>query len=56
MQSNLLFLTRRFKATEPRDRIFALLGLCGQDQGVIIDYQQPITELVTTVAFPFVLT
>ncbi|KAH7389214.1 hypothetical protein BKA64DRAFT_680061 [Cadophora sp. MPI-SDFR-AT-0126] len=52
--TSLLFLTRKFKASEPRDRVFALLGLCDGDPGVAVNYDQPIVELFTSVAFPFI--
>ena len=53
MLSNLLLLTLKFKASEPRDRILALLELCDQDPVVSVDYEQPIGELFTKMAFAF---
>ncbi|KAF2104054.1 hypothetical protein NA57DRAFT_70266 [Rhizodiscina lignyota] len=47
---NLLVMVWRFKATEPRDRIFALQGLLAHTAEITVDYERSISEIYTTAA------
>jgi hypothetical protein len=42
---DLLTQTRRCKCTDPRDRIYALLGLLDQKYDIVPDYEKPIAEV-----------
>jgi hypothetical protein len=42
---DLLTQTRRCKCTDPRDRIYALLGLLDQKYDIIPDYEKPVAEV-----------
>jgi Heterokaryon incompatibility protein (HET) len=42
---DLLTLTRRCKCTDPRDRVYALLGLLDQKYDIVPNYEKPVTEV-----------
>jgi hypothetical protein len=46
----LLMATRAFKATDPRDRIYALIGLCSDVSTSFIDYDKHIDEVQIDIA------
>ena len=37
--------TRRCKCTDPRDRVYALLGLLDQKYDIVPDYEKPVAEV-----------
>lgn len=43
--ANVLVPTRHMQATDPRDKIFALLGLCADHGGLVFDYTKPVWEV-----------
>lgn len=54
--SRLLFASRGFKATDPRDKIFAILGMLGEKRAqILVDYTKPI-ELILKEAVEFAIT
>ncbi|WYZ46682.1 hypothetical protein EsH8_IX_000907 [Colletotrichum jinshuiense] len=42
---NILLLTRRLDATDPRDKLFALMGTCEMAPYLAIDYNKPVRDL-----------
>ena len=42
---DLLTQTRRCKCTDPRDRVYALLGLLDQKYDIVPDYEKPVAEV-----------
>jgi hypothetical protein len=47
---DLLESTLRFQATEPRDRVFALLGMAEEEQEFQVNYEKSIKDIYTDVA------
>jgi hypothetical protein len=47
---DLLESTLRFQATEPRDRVFALLGMAEEEQEFQVNYEKSIKDIYTDVS------
>ena|SRR2546430_3295560 len=46
----LLRTTRRTKATDPRDKVYALLGLADEEMFFEVDYEKDVRDVFTNVA------